>query len=45
MPQRPLVQTGAALAGAQVSPQPPQWATVTRVSVSQPLVATPSQLP
>jgi hypothetical protein len=45
-PQVPIAQVGVAFApAAQARPQLPQWATVARRSASQPLLATPSQLP
>ncbi len=44
--QRAASHDAVALArGAQAIPQPPQWATVTRVSTSQPLVGSRSQSP
>ncbi len=45
-PQVPLAQVVVAFARVgQAFAQPPQWATLVRVSISQPLVATPSQFP
>ncbi|MFO0602212.1 MAG: hypothetical protein U0324_03510 [Polyangiales bacterium] len=44
--QAPAAHEAAAWARvAQAMPQPPQWAVVVRVSVSQPLASLPSQLP
>jgi hypothetical protein len=41
----PALQPGTALGREHRAPQPPQWFTSPRVSVSQPLVTLPSQLP
>jgi hypothetical protein len=43
--QVPLAQVAAALAKKQGRPQPPQWVVLVVVLVSQPLTASPSQLP
>jgi hypothetical protein len=39
----PAAQAAVAFAGMHARPQPPQWATPVRVSVSHPLAAIPSQ--
>ena len=45
-PQAPIAQVAAVLGRVwHAIPHPPQWATVTRVSTSQPLAAMASQLP
>jgi hypothetical protein len=41
--QLPAMHAPVALGGAQRAPQAPQWAVLERVSVSQPLLASPSQ--
>ncbi|MFO0627974.1 MAG: hypothetical protein U0325_20530 [Polyangiales bacterium] len=42
-PQTPAAQRAVPLAGVHARPHPPQWARLSRVSTSQPLVGSPSQ--